>query len=124
MREPVWHTDAISAQIASMQAATNQAVAAVQEISTTVQDIDAISNSIAAAVEEQSSATLEITRNVQQAAEGKQSVSENTWTRTPAPQDRRPSHSKRRRDRARNPTCWPMPQTASWPGFGRRKASS
>jgi methyl-accepting chemotaxis protein len=70
-------TDDISSQIASMQAATNQAVAAVQEISATVQDIDAISNSIAAAVEEQSSATLEITRNVQQAAEGTQGVSEN-----------------------------------------------
>jgi methyl-accepting chemotaxis protein len=70
-------TDDISAQIASMQSATAQAVAAVQEINKTVQDIDAISNSIAAAVEEQSAATSEITRNVQQAAVGTQDVSQN-----------------------------------------------
>jgi methyl-accepting chemotaxis protein len=70
-------TDDISAQIASMQNATAQAVAAVQEISKTVQEIDQISNSIAAAVEEQSAATSEITRNVQQAAVGTQDVSQN-----------------------------------------------
>ena len=70
-------TDDISAQIASMQSATAQAVAAVQEINKTVQEIDAISNSIAAAVEEQSAATSEITRNVQQAAAGTQDVSQN-----------------------------------------------
>ena len=70
-------TDDISAQIASMQSATAQAVAAVQEINKTVQEIDAISNSIAAAVEEQSAATSEITRNVQQAAVGTQDVSQN-----------------------------------------------
>ena len=70
-------TDDISAQIASMQNATAQAVTAVQEISRTVQDIDTISNSIAAAVEGQSAATSEITRNVQQAAVGTQDVSQN-----------------------------------------------
>ena len=70
-------TDDISAQIASMQSATAQAVSAVQDISKTVQEIDIISNSIAAAVEEQSAATSEITRNVQQAATGTQDVSHN-----------------------------------------------
>jgi methyl-accepting chemotaxis protein len=70
-------TEDISAQIASMQGATAQAVAAVQEISRTVQEVDAISGSIAAAVEEQSSATAEITRNVQQAAAGTHEVSHN-----------------------------------------------
>jgi methyl-accepting chemotaxis protein len=70
-------TEDISTQIASMQSATAQAVAAVQEISRTVQEIDVISNSIAAAVEEQSAATSEIARNVQQAAAGTQDVSHN-----------------------------------------------
>jgi len=70
-------TDDISAQIASMQSATAQAVTAVREISRTVQDIDMISNSIAAAVEEQSAATSEITRNVQQASVGTHDVSQN-----------------------------------------------
>jgi methyl-accepting chemotaxis protein len=70
-------TEDISAQIASMQSATAQAVSAVQEISKTAQEIDTISNSIAAAVEEQSAATSEITRNVQQAAVGTQDVSHN-----------------------------------------------
>jgi methyl-accepting chemotaxis protein len=61
-------TDEITVQIAGMQAATKESVQAIREIGTTIKLISEISSAISAAVEQQGAATLEITRNVQQAA--------------------------------------------------------
>ncbi|KQW20724.1 chemotaxis protein [Afipia sp. Root123D2] len=61
-------TDEIGAQISEMQAATDDSVTTIREISTTINLISEISSTIAAAVEEQGAATQEIARNVQQAA--------------------------------------------------------
>ena len=63
-------TSEISAQIADMQAATQESVAAIKEIGGTIGRISEIATTIASAVEEQGAATHEITRNVQQAAGG------------------------------------------------------
>ncbi len=62
-------TDEIGTQIAGMQAATQDSVATIHEISTTINLMSEISSTIAAAVEEQGAATQEIARNVQQAAD-------------------------------------------------------
>ena len=62
-------TDEIGTQIAGMQAATKDSVAAIREIGTTIKLISEISSTIAAAVEEQGAATQEIARNVQHAAQ-------------------------------------------------------
>lgn len=62
-------TDEISAQIAGMQAATNDSVKTIKEIGTVINLISEISSTIAAAVEEQSSATQEIARSVQNVAQ-------------------------------------------------------
>jgi methyl-accepting chemotaxis protein len=70
-------TGEIGAQIAGMQSATNESVAAIKEIGSTIRHISDISGTIAAAVEEQGSATGEITRNVQQAARGTTEVASN-----------------------------------------------
>jgi methyl-accepting chemotaxis protein len=67
-------TDEISAQIGSVQQATQQTVAAIQEIARTITEMSQISTSIAAAMEEQGAATAEIARNVQEAARGTESV--------------------------------------------------
>jgi methyl-accepting chemotaxis protein len=63
-------TSEISGQIAEMQAATQESVAAIKEIGGTIARISDIATSIASAVEQQGAATREITRNVQQAAHG------------------------------------------------------
>jgi methyl-accepting chemotaxis protein len=63
-------TSDISSQISGMQAATQESVAAITEISGTIRQIAEIATAIAAAVEQQGSATGEISRNVQQAAAG------------------------------------------------------
>ncbi len=70
-------TEEISTQIASMQTATQDSVAAIKDISSTINRISEISSSIAAAVEEQGGATEEISRNVQQAASGTTQVASN-----------------------------------------------
>ena len=70
-------TEEIGTQIASMQAATQDSVAAIKDISSTINRISEISSSIAAAVEEQGGATEEISRNVQQAASGTTQVASN-----------------------------------------------
>ena len=62
-------TDEIGTQIAGMQAATQDSVAAIKEIGGTIKPISEIASTIAAAVEEQGAATQEIARNVQQAAQ-------------------------------------------------------
>jgi methyl-accepting chemotaxis protein len=70
-------TGEIGQQISGIQAATQESVGAIKEISGTIERLAEISSTIAAAVEEQGAATQEISRNVQQAAEGTQQVSSN-----------------------------------------------
>jgi methyl-accepting chemotaxis protein len=70
-------TGEIGQQIAGIQAATQDSVGAIQEISGTIERLSEISSAIAAAVEQQGAATQEISRNVQQAAQGTQMVSAN-----------------------------------------------
>jgi methyl-accepting chemotaxis protein len=70
-------TGEIGQQIAGIQAATQDSVNAIKEISGTIERLSEISSTIAAAVEEQGAATQEISRNVQQAAQGTQQVSSN-----------------------------------------------
>jgi methyl-accepting chemotaxis protein len=70
-------TDEIGQQINGIQAATQESVGAIKEISVTIGRIAEISSTIASAVEEQGAATQEISRNVQQAAEGTMQVSSN-----------------------------------------------
>lgn len=70
-------TGEIGQQITGIQAATQESVGAIREISGTIERLSEISSTIAAAVEEQGAATQEISRNVQQAAQGTQQVSAN-----------------------------------------------
>ena len=70
-------TGEIGQQITGIQAATQDSVTAIREISGTIEKLSEISSTIAAAVEEQGAATQEISRNVQQAAQGTQQVSSN-----------------------------------------------
>jgi aerotaxis receptor len=70
-------TGEIGQQITGIQAATQESVGAILEISVTIEKLSEISSTIAAAVEEQGAATQEISRNVQQAAQGTQQVSSN-----------------------------------------------
>jgi methyl-accepting chemotaxis protein len=70
-------TGEIGQQISGIQAATQESVNAIKEISGTIEKLSEISSTIAAAVEEQGAATQEISRNVQQAAHGTQQVSAN-----------------------------------------------
>jgi methyl-accepting chemotaxis protein len=70
-------TGEIGQQITGIQAATQESVNAIKEISGTIEKLSEISSTIAAAVEEQGAATQEISRNVQQAAQGTQQVSAN-----------------------------------------------
>jgi methyl-accepting chemotaxis protein len=70
-------TGEIGQQITGIQAATQESVGAIREISSTIEKLSEISSTIASAVEEQGAATQEISRNVQQAAQGTQQVSSN-----------------------------------------------
>jgi methyl-accepting chemotaxis protein len=70
-------TGEIGQQIGGIQAATQESVNDIKEISGTIEKLSEISSTIAAAVEEQGAATQEISRNVQQAAHGTQQVSSN-----------------------------------------------
>ncbi|HMI13685.1 MAG TPA: methyl-accepting chemotaxis protein [Bradyrhizobium sp.] len=70
-------TGEIGQQITGIQAATQESVNAIKEISGTIEKLSEISSTIAAAMEEQGAATQEISRNVQQAAHGTQQVSAN-----------------------------------------------
>jgi methyl-accepting chemotaxis protein len=69
-------TGEIGQQISGIQAATQESVNAIKEISGTIEKLSEISSTIAAAVEEQGAATQEISRNVQ-AAQGTMQVSSN-----------------------------------------------
>lgn len=70
-------TGEISQQINGIQSATQESVGAIKEIGDTIGRMSEISSTIAAAVEEQGAATREISRNVQQAAQGTTQVSSN-----------------------------------------------
>jgi methyl-accepting chemotaxis protein len=70
-------TGEIGQQISGIQAATQDSVNAIREISATIEKLSEISTAVAAAIEEQGAATQEISRNVQQAAHGTQQVSSN-----------------------------------------------
>jgi methyl-accepting chemotaxis protein len=67
-------TDEIGTQIAGMQRATQDSVAAIKEIGATIGHISGIAATITAAVEQQGAATAEIARNVHQAAHGTTNV--------------------------------------------------
>ena len=70
-------TGDISAQIAGMQASTNESVAAIKEIGGTIARVAQISTTIAVAVEQQGAATQDISRNVQEASKGTAQVAHN-----------------------------------------------
>jgi methyl-accepting chemotaxis protein len=67
----------IAAQIATVQSGTNDAVGAIKEITNIIGNISDISTGIAAAVEEQTAVTQDISSNMQTAAVGVQTISEN-----------------------------------------------
>ncbi|UUX49029.1 methyl-accepting chemotaxis protein [Nisaea acidiphila] len=75
-------TEEITAQISAMQNETSSAVSAIGTITETVARVSEIATGIASAVEEQNSATSEISRNVQEAAQGTQMVSSNITSMT------------------------------------------
>ncbi len=70
-------TGEIGEQIAAVQAATEEAVSAINTIVSRIDQVREISTAVAAAVEQQTAATGEIARNVQQAAAGTAEVSSN-----------------------------------------------
>jgi len=67
-------TGEIGQQIADIQSATKESVAAIKEIGAIIARISEISATIASAVEQQGGATKEISKNVQRAAEGTSKV--------------------------------------------------
>jgi methyl-accepting chemotaxis protein len=67
-------TEQIASQIATIQSATGQSVAAITQFGATVKEMADIANAIAAAIEEQGAATGEIARNVEEAASGTTAV--------------------------------------------------
>lgn len=69
-------TEEIASQVSNIQTSAASAVSAIQDISKTIKQISEISTAIAAAVEEQSAATSEISRNIQLAAGGTQSLAQ------------------------------------------------
>jgi methyl-accepting chemotaxis protein len=69
-------TEEISRQVAEIQGATGQAVAAIRAIGGAISGIDEKMTAIAAAVEQQRAATTEISRNFQQAAQGTREVTD------------------------------------------------
>jgi len=70
-------TSEISEQITSIQTASDQTVAAIQDVVNVITEIDQIGVAIASAIEQQGSATSEISRSVQDAARGTSEVNSN-----------------------------------------------
>ena len=70
-------TEQIGSQIAAIQGATDESVAAIGGIADVIRELDEIATAIASAVEEQGAATQEIARNVDEAAKGTGEVSSN-----------------------------------------------
>ena len=67
-------TEEIAGQIADIQAVTKDSVSAIKEIGSIIHRVSEIATTITAAVEEQHAATREIAINVQEAAQGTDSV--------------------------------------------------
>ncbi|MGB3448752.1 MAG: PAS domain-containing methyl-accepting chemotaxis protein [Xanthobacteraceae bacterium] len=70
-------TGEIGQQISGIQSATQESVAAINEIRNSIEKLSGISSTIASAIEEQGATTQEVSRNVQHAAKGAQEVSSN-----------------------------------------------
>jgi len=70
-------TEEISTQIQSIQAATSEAVGAIQSIGGTIAEINEISNAIAAAVDQQGAATREISATCSRRRNGTKDVNDN-----------------------------------------------
>jgi len=70
-------TGEIGLQISGIQAATQESVGAIRDISGTIERLAEVSSTIASAVEQQGAATQEISRNVQHASHGTREVSAN-----------------------------------------------
>ncbi|WP_373086275.1 methyl-accepting chemotaxis protein [Sneathiella sp.] len=70
-------TEEISEQIKAVQEETGNAVGAIGDITSTIGRINDVAASISAAVEQQGAATGEISRSIQQAAQGSLEVSQN-----------------------------------------------
>ncbi|MGC2083872.1 MAG: methyl-accepting chemotaxis protein [Bradyrhizobium sp.] len=70
-------TSEISEQITSIQTASDETVAAIQDVVNVITEIDQIGVAIASAIEQQGSATTEISRSVQDAARGTRDVNSN-----------------------------------------------
>ncbi len=77
-------TEKIASRIANMQGVTNNAASAIKDIGETIGEINEISTIVASAMVEQGAATEEIARNVQEAASGTASVSQNIGSVTSA----------------------------------------
>ena len=76
-RQTAESTDKIVERISAMQGATTEAVTAIQSIGETIGEIDDISTTVATAMVQQGSATEEIARNVNEAANGTESLAKN-----------------------------------------------
>ena len=70
-------TEDIAGHVTQIQAATREAVAAIQGITSTIEAVSGIATSISSAVSQQGAATAEIARNVQQTAASTQDVTVN-----------------------------------------------
>jgi methyl-accepting chemotaxis protein len=68
-------TEEIAAQILAVQGSTGSAVEAIRKITDRIQEIDKYTSAVAASVGQQSAATGEISRNVEDAAQGAKVVS-------------------------------------------------
>jgi len=69
-------TEDIASQVKGIQSATDDAVAAVENIGTTIRNIDEIATRVASAVEQQTSATSQISQNTQVLAQDATTVKE------------------------------------------------
>lgn len=70
-------TDEIDGYVSAIQAAVEDAVNGIQQVSRQISDIDSANTTVSAAVEEQSSATKEIARNIDEASRGAADVTKN-----------------------------------------------
>ena len=76
-KETAKATEDIGQKIDAIQRDTKGAVEAIGQISTIINQVNDISNSIASAVEEQTATTIEIGRNVSDAAKGSSEIAQN-----------------------------------------------
>lgn len=76
-KETAKATEDISCKIEAIQADSQEAVEAVQQISKIIGQMNDISNSIAGAVEEQTATTSEMARNIAEAAAGTNEIAQN-----------------------------------------------